>query len=121
MQLVEKGRLDLDAPVQKYVPSFPTKKFPITTRQLLAHFEEASAILKASKSQLLRVQGIGQETAEAIAGWESRVDLPGELKRNRNGELAELGLLRLFDHNLSLHAVTDGDMGLEGLLNTLFE
>lgn len=37
MQLVEKGKLDLDAPIQKYVPNFPTKKFPITTRQLLAH------------------------------------------------------------------------------------
>lgn len=37
MQLVEKGKLDLDAPVQKYVPSFPVKQFPITTRQLLAH------------------------------------------------------------------------------------
>jgi len=37
MQLVEKGKLDLDTPVQKYVPSFPTKNFPITTRQLLAH------------------------------------------------------------------------------------
>src|SRR2546423_5297922 len=37
MQLAEKGKLDLDAPVQKYVPSFPTKNFPITTRQLLAH------------------------------------------------------------------------------------
>lgn len=37
MQLVERGKLDLDAPVQKYVPSFPAKKFPITTRQLLAH------------------------------------------------------------------------------------
>jgi serine beta-lactamase-like protein LACTB len=37
MQLAEKGKLDLDAPVQKYVPSFPTKSFPITTRQLLAH------------------------------------------------------------------------------------
>ncbi len=37
MQLVEKGKLDLDAPVQKYVPSFPTKTFPVTTRQLLAH------------------------------------------------------------------------------------
>ena len=31
MQLVGKGKLDLDAPIQKYVPSFPTKKFPITT------------------------------------------------------------------------------------------
>ena len=37
MQLVEKGKLDLDAPVQKYAPSFPVKSFPITTRQLLAH------------------------------------------------------------------------------------
>jgi serine beta-lactamase-like protein LACTB, mitochondrial len=37
MQLVEKGKLDLDAPVQKYVPIFPVKKFPISTRQLLTH------------------------------------------------------------------------------------
>lgn len=37
MQLAEQGRLDLDAPVQKYAPSFPTKSFPITTRQVLAH------------------------------------------------------------------------------------
>ena len=37
MQLAEQGRLDLDAPVQKYAPSFPTKAFPITTRQVLAH------------------------------------------------------------------------------------
>jgi serine beta-lactamase-like protein LACTB len=37
MQLVEQGKLDLDAPVQKYVPSFPAKPWPITTRQLLGH------------------------------------------------------------------------------------
>jgi len=37
MQLVEQGKLDLDAPVQKYVPAFPTKPWPITTRQLLGH------------------------------------------------------------------------------------
>jgi CubicO group peptidase (beta-lactamase class C family) len=37
MQLAEKGKLDLDAPIQKYAPSFPTKAFAITTRQLLAH------------------------------------------------------------------------------------
>ena len=35
--LVEDGRLDLDAPVQKYVPSFPEKAHPITTRQLGGH------------------------------------------------------------------------------------
>ena len=37
MQLAEQGKIDLDAPVQKYLPSFPTKQWPITTRQLLGH------------------------------------------------------------------------------------
>ena len=37
MQLAKRGKLDLDAPVQKYVPAFPTKAQPITTRQLLGH------------------------------------------------------------------------------------
>jgi len=37
MQLVEKGKLDLDAPVQKYVPAFPQKQWPVTARQLLGH------------------------------------------------------------------------------------
>jgi CubicO group peptidase (beta-lactamase class C family) len=37
LQLVEKGKLDLDAPVQRYVPAFPEKSRPITTRQLLGH------------------------------------------------------------------------------------
>jgi CubicO group peptidase (beta-lactamase class C family) len=36
-KLVEQGKLDLDAPVQKYVPSFPVKKWPITTRQVGGH------------------------------------------------------------------------------------
>jgi CubicO group peptidase (beta-lactamase class C family) len=37
MQLSEKGKLDLDAPIQKYCPAFPTKQWPVTARQLLAH------------------------------------------------------------------------------------
>jgi CubicO group peptidase (beta-lactamase class C family) len=35
--LYERGALDLDAPVQTYVPSFPEKEWPITTRQLMGH------------------------------------------------------------------------------------
>ncbi len=35
--LYEQGKLDLDAPVQRYVPSFPDKGDPITTRQLAGH------------------------------------------------------------------------------------
>jgi CubicO group peptidase (beta-lactamase class C family) len=36
-QLYEQGRLDIDAPVRRYVPSFPDKGHPITTRQLSGH------------------------------------------------------------------------------------
>lgn len=37
LELWERGKLDLDAPVQKYCPSFPRKDGPITTRELLGH------------------------------------------------------------------------------------
>src|SRR5271163_3616778 len=37
LQLSERGKLDLDAPIQKYCPAFPKKEVPITTRQLLGH------------------------------------------------------------------------------------
>lgn len=37
MRLVEKGRLNLDAPIQEYCPGFPQKPWPITTRELLSH------------------------------------------------------------------------------------
>src|ERR1041384_5721064 len=35
--LYEEGKLDLDAPVQGYVQTFPDKGYPITTRQLAGH------------------------------------------------------------------------------------
>jgi DNA processing protein len=54
---------------------------PVRVRQLLEHFSDAPSILGASKSQLLQVRGIGEDTAEAIAGWEKAVDLNAELKR----------------------------------------
>jgi CubicO group peptidase (beta-lactamase class C family) len=47
-RLYEQGRLDLDAPVQQYVPSFPDKGKPITTRQLLGH---TSGIRHYSRSE----------------------------------------------------------------------
>jgi len=37
MELVEAGKIDLDAPVQKYVPSFPDKGTPITVRMVAGH------------------------------------------------------------------------------------
>jgi serine beta-lactamase-like protein LACTB len=35
--LIERGALDLDLPVQRYLPDFPEKRWPITTRQLGGH------------------------------------------------------------------------------------
>ena len=37
MLLYDQKRLDLDAPIQRYVPTFPAKGQAITTRQLLGH------------------------------------------------------------------------------------
>jgi serine beta-lactamase-like protein LACTB len=37
LELWERGKLDLDAPVQKYCPAFPQKPWPISTRQVLGH------------------------------------------------------------------------------------
>jgi DNA processing protein len=54
---------------------------PVRARLLLEHFGDAPKILAASKSLLLRVRNIGEETAEAIASWEKSIDLAGELKR----------------------------------------
>lgn len=36
-RLVENGQLDLDEPIQRYVPAFPIKKYPVTARQLATH------------------------------------------------------------------------------------
>jgi CubicO group peptidase (beta-lactamase class C family) len=37
MQLVEEGKIDLDAPIQKYWPGYPQKQWTVTPRQLLNH------------------------------------------------------------------------------------
>jgi|GEM_PF-1895199 len=37
LELVEQGKISLDDPIQKYVPSFPDKGAPITLKHLLTH------------------------------------------------------------------------------------
>lgn len=37
MQLVEQGKIDLDAPIEKYVPAFAGKQWKPTVRQVLGH------------------------------------------------------------------------------------
>ena len=79
---------------------------PVRARQLLEHFGEAPAILGASRQQLLQVRGIGEETAEAIAGWEKSIDLGAELKR-----IADFGC----------HIVTQQDAEYPELLRQIYD
>ena len=79
---------------------------PVRVRQLLEYFGDASAILRASKAQLLRARGIGEETAAAISAWEKTIDLDGELRRIR-----EFGC----------HLLTQGDAGYPELLRQIYD
>ncbi len=54
---------------------------PVRLRQLLDFFGEPATVLSASRDQLLRVRGIGEDTAQAITSWRTDVDLDGELQR----------------------------------------
>ncbi|MDR3402860.1 MAG: DNA-processing protein DprA [Chthoniobacter sp.] len=54
---------------------------PVRLRRLLEVFETPEQVLLARAGQLRAVDGVGQEVAEAIAGWQDKVDLGAELKR----------------------------------------
>ncbi len=79
---------------------------PVRVRQLLEHFGDAPAILRASRQQLLQVRGIGEDTAAAIADWEKTTDLAAEMKR-----IAEFGC----------HIVTQEDAEYPELLRQIYD
>jgi len=54
---------------------------PVRLRHLLGYFENPESILKASSDQLLRVEGIGRDTAACLSDWENQVDLVAVLNR----------------------------------------
>ncbi len=56
---------------------------PVRLRKLLEAFETPERVLLAGAAALRQVQGIGGELADAIAHWESHVDLQAELDRIR--------------------------------------
>ncbi|HQL79250.1 MAG TPA: DNA-processing protein DprA [Verrucomicrobiota bacterium] len=79
---------------------------PVRVRQLLEHFGDAPAILRASRPQLLQVRGIGEDTAEAITNWEKTAGLSAEMKR-----IAEFGC----------HIVTQADADYPELLRQIYD
>src|SRR6202030_3159852 len=57
---------------------------PVRLRKLLEVFKEPQQILAAKRTELRKVEGIGNEVADQISNWESTVDLAAELKRVRD-------------------------------------
>lgn len=53
---------------------------PVRLRKLLEQFGDPQSVLSASKLNLIRVSGIGEEVADAVTNWEQSVDLDRELK-----------------------------------------
>jgi len=64
LQLVEEGKIDLDAEVQTYVPYFPKKKWPVTIRLLLGHLGGISHYKNYDKEGHIKVH---KNTKEALA------------------------------------------------------
>lgn len=68
-KLWQDGKLDLDKPVQSYVPSFPTKTFnkeqvTITTRQLVGHLAGIRHYEKASNSSSKNKEAASKEVKD---------------------------------------------------------
>jgi CubicO group peptidase (beta-lactamase class C family) len=56
IKLAGDGKLDLDAPIKKYLPDFPEKEFPITTRQLSGHLGGIRDYHQDNLSDLVRTK-----------------------------------------------------------------
>jgi len=64
LQLVEKGKIDLDKEVQAYVPYFPKKRWPVTVRQLLGHLGGISHYRNFNAEGYIKVR---KNTRESLA------------------------------------------------------
>lgn len=86
MRLAEDGKLDLDAPVQKYCPQYPAKPWPVTSRQLLSHL-----------AGVRHYYGDNGEQQDTDA---QRADLAARVARERAGQYVRytdmLGPLEIF-------------------------
>lgn len=53
---------------------------PVRVRRLLDAFGDPASILSAPKDRLIRVEGIGEETAKILISWEERIDPFAEIR-----------------------------------------
>lgn len=85
MQLIEQGKVDINAPVKKYIPEFEpwtdgTEKVDITVRQLLSHTSGIDAYIAQDVAKKLRTEWgeySNEKTVEYIAKKAKRNFRPG--------------------------------------------
>jgi CubicO group peptidase (beta-lactamase class C family) len=70
LELMEEGKLDLDAEVQRYVEYFPRKPQPVTVRQLLAHQGGISHYKNYDVEGRIREPKTTREAVDLFASWE---------------------------------------------------
>jgi CubicO group peptidase (beta-lactamase class C family)/tetratricopeptide (TPR) repeat protein len=70
LQLVEKGKIDLDAGVQTYVPYFPRKKWPVTVRLLLGHLGGISHYRDYDKEAHIKIHKNTKEALEIFSDFD---------------------------------------------------
>jgi CubicO group peptidase (beta-lactamase class C family) len=70
LQLVEQGKIDLDADVRTYVPFFPRKPWPVTIRQLLGHLGGISHYRNRAVEQHLTTHHSIPETIAIFADFD---------------------------------------------------
>lgn len=92
MRLVEQGRLDLDAPVVRYLPSFrPANPYgvPITLRQLMTH--RSGLVREAPRGHYFDAAARGQADAVTSLNATTLVARPGSVTKYSNAGIAVVG------------------------------
>ncbi len=93
MQLFEQGKLDLDAPIQTYLPDFPVKKEgKISTRQLLQHTSGLDGY-RSSKEQENTKNYAGLRDVVALFQDRNLVSEPGKAFHYTTYGYVVLGLI----------------------------
>ncbi|HVG44040.1 MAG TPA: serine hydrolase domain-containing protein [Longimicrobium sp.] len=74
-RLAQDGRLDLDAPIQRYVPAFPDHGAPVTLRQLAGHLAGVRHYTDAEDTSTRRFASVGE--ALTVFAADSLLHPPG--------------------------------------------
>lgn len=61
---------------------------PVRVRRMIDFFGSAAKILAASRTELMRVDGLGEKTVDFIIHWEDHIDLVGEMESSKSRNIS---------------------------------